>query len=68
MLAMTERIESFGGRALSLSYEESSTSVSINARDEGANTIHLSLPAEQFDRMVEQYMYIRQFTNGRRAR
>lgn len=68
MLSMNERIESFGGRALSLRYEEASTSVTINARDNSTNTIQLSIPAEQFDRMVEQYMYIRQFSNGRRAR
>ena len=68
MLKMAQRIDARGGGHLDLTYEANQTNVSIRTSETVALTASLRFPVEDFDKLVEEYMYLRQYTNGRRAR
>ena len=69
MLKMARRVEVRGGGGhLELTYEANQTTVNIRTSDSVALQASLRFPVEDFDKLVEEYMYLRQFTNGRRVR
>lgn len=65
---MNERITSHGGRYLQLRYTASSSTLNLDAGDDSGDQVRLIIDATQMDTLVEQYMYVRQYTNGRRVR
>ncbi len=68
MLSMGQRIENLGGCTLHVAYDARATLVVISTSDGNSNRVSASFGVEEFDKLVEQYMYLRQFTNGRRVR
>lgn len=67
MLSMAQSVENTIGQHIHIAYEAKATTVSVTTNDNGRRTT-IRFPVEEFDKMIEQYMYLRQFSNGRRAR
>lgn len=67
MLSMAQRIDSNSG-SIHVVYDVGATTVLITASDVSSHHASIRLPVEEFDKIVEQYMYLRQYAKGRRAR
>lgn len=67
MLSMNKRIASLGGKSLLLTYEAGDERATVIMNENGSR-IETRFETTQLDRLVEQYMYIRQYSNGRRVR
>lgn len=68
MIDMRKTIESYGSASLQLAYKAGGERVDIMTKDSPDRSMTLRFLAVEFDKIVEEYMYLRQFTNGRRAR
>ena len=67
MLSMAQSVENNVGGHIHIAYEGRATSVAVTINDGGRRTT-ARFPVVEFDKMIEQYMYLRQYSNGRRAR